>query len=184
MWPSGAIPGRKGRIADRLKMRDGRALAVTGDGAWEPAVNTALTADGPVSDEVEKGLIEVLKAWRWGSEPDLPRPTWICPVPSRTHPLLVASLAERLGTVGRLPVIHALARAGETPPQDSAATPSQAATWAAAGLTVVPDVAFPPGSPLVVDDVSRSGWTAMLASVLLAEAGADPAYPLVLLRAR
>lgn len=182
-WPSGGST-RRGTIKPQLRPRDGRALAMTGDGSWEPAVRELLAGDAPVTDEVADGLIRLLSRWGWGSTPDLPRPTWIAPVPSRSHPVLLASILDRLASVGRLPVIDALVRAQDTPPQSEAANPGQAGGWALLALRLDPDVQVPTGPPLLIDDVFRTGWTSMVAGVLLAEAGADQAYPLALLRAR
>ena len=129
-------------------------------------------------------MTRVLSRWGWGSAPELPRPTWITAVPSRTHPVLLASLLDRLSALGRLPIIDALVRDEETPSQAEAANPAQAGGWALRGLRLDPSASPPPGAPLVIDDVFRTGWTSMVAGVLLAEAGADQAYPLALLRAR
>ncbi|MCZ9336809.1 recombinase RecQ, partial [Streptomyces sp. TRM76130] len=76
----------------------------------------AEAADGPVPDDVLKAVVTVLADWArspggWGSgSPDAPaRPVGIVTMPSRTRPRLIASLAEGLARVGRLPLLGGLA---------------------------------------------------------------------------
>jgi ATP-dependent DNA helicase RecQ len=49
-------------------------------------------------------------------------------------------------------------------------------------LRLTAGVAVPAGPILLVDDVYASGWTMTVAAALLADAGADAIYPLVLHR--
>jgi ATP-dependent DNA helicase RecQ len=169
MWPSGT--GRKGRLAGVVP---GRALAFADDPAW-PAVVTELAGpDGEPSEELKTGLVEVLRAWA----KDWDRPVAVVPVPSRRHPRRVAGMAAHLAEVGRLPVLDVLRVAGP-PPEDDAASATRVAGLLGS-LSIDPDApALPDGPLLLVDDVSRTGWTLTVAAALLRDAGAGPVLPLV-----
>jgi len=177
-WPSG-VPGRRGRIPEDQRALDGRALSTPGDGAWDEAVAALLTGDGPVGDEVFAGCVRLLATWGWST-----RPAWVCPMPSRRHPELVGSLAARLGEVGRLPVVAALARAAETPWQETLGNSAAAAGAAVTAWRLAPGIEVPRGPVLLVDDVVRSGWTVAVCAALLGGADGGPTYPLALSRAR
>jgi len=105
-------------------------------------------------------------------------------MPSRRHPELVGSLAARLGEVGRLPVVAALARAAETPWQETLGNSAAAAGAAVTAWRLAPGIEVPRGPVLLVDDVVRSGWTVAVCAALLGGADGGPTYPLALSRAR
>ncbi|MEX0834443.1 MAG: hypothetical protein WD010_00005, partial [Nitriliruptor sp.] len=146
----------------------GDLRGVTEDpGSLDPALAGAL-------DEVIEGLVGVLARWSWRS-----RPVAIVPVPSATHVDLVQLVADRLGTVGRLPVVPALARREGTARQrDMGNSAHQAAN--ALDTLELSGQSPPAGPVLLVDAIRASGWTATVAGVLLAEAGTAPVLPLVL----
>jgi ATP-dependent DNA helicase RecQ len=170
MWPSG-LPDRRGMIKAGARAEEGRALAFGADAGWGDVVERALARDQPLPDEIVDGLVKVLTRWEWPE-----RPAWVCPVPSRRHPTLVADLAERLGAIGRLPVHPALERVGESGFQERQANSAQAASGPLQALRVSGQP--PPGPVLLVDDEIGSGWTATVAAALLREAGSGPVYPL------
>jgi ATP-dependent DNA helicase RecQ len=170
MWPSG-LPDRRGMIPAALRAEEGRALAFGADAGWGDAVENALSVDQPVPDEIFDGLVRVLSAWGWAE-----RPTWICSVPSRRHATLVADLAQRLGDIGRLPVVTVLERVAQTGFQEQQANSVSAASGPLRALRVTGEP--PPGPVLLVDDQIGSGWTATVAAALLREAGAGAVYPL------
>jgi ATP-dependent DNA helicase RecQ len=171
MWPSGAP--RRGRIAEAARAEPGRALALAEDPAWLGEVSAALTGDEPVAPQVLDGLVRLLGRWGWPAG----RPAWITIVPSRTRPRLLADLAERLGAVGRMPVVAAIEANGPGHQAD-AATNAESAARALARLSVPGPV--PDGPVLLLDDTARSGFTLTVAAALLREAGAGPVYPLIL----
>ncbi|NHC46790.1 DEAD/DEAH box helicase [Motilibacter aurantiacus] len=173
MWPS--LPGRRGRIPRGSQAEPGRALAYADDPAWADALAALGAGDGPVPAELADAAVSVLSRWRreWGE-----RPVAVVPVPSRSRPQLVASLAAHIGAVGRLPVLDLLEAQGQPAPRDVAS--GARAAGVLAGLRLRPG-AEPPGAPvLLVDDVWQSGWTATVAAALLREAGGGPVLPLVL----
>jgi ATP-dependent DNA helicase RecQ len=170
MWPSG-LPGRRGMIPAGQRAEEGRALAYGADAGWGDAVERALSVDQPLPDEIVDGLVRVLTAWDWSE-----RPSWICTVPSRRHPTLVSDLAQRLGAIGRLPVVTALERVAESGFQEKQANSISAASGPLRALRVTGEP--PPGAVLLVDDEIGSGWTATVAAALLREAGTGAVYPL------
>jgi ATP-dependent DNA helicase RecQ len=181
MWPAG-MDGRRGRIAGILLPAEGRALAFADDPGWSDLVGPLVAdtdfgpaPDGVVPDAVVAALVDVLARWRGGWED---RPVAVVPVPSRTRPRLVSSIAGRLAEVGRIPVVDVLEAVGPRPPSGVASGARAAAV--AASLRVSPGAEVPSGPVLLVDDVTASGWTLTLAAALLREAGAGEVLPLVL----
>ena len=170
LWPSG-LAGRKGKIAG---CGVGRALAFADDAAWSDAIAALGDGDGPVSAEIADAMVAVLSRWRRSWE----RPVAVVPMPSRRRPQLIRSLAEHIATVGKLPLVDALEIDGPPPPSDVA---SAARASALLGSMRVRDgVRLAAGPALLVDDTYRSGWTATVAAVLLADAGATSVLPLVI----
>jgi ATP-dependent DNA helicase RecQ len=171
MWPAGAP--RRGKIAEAARAEAGRALALAEDPAWLDAVSAALQGDKPASAELFDGIVGVLSKWGWPAG----RPTWITWVPSRRHDGLLADLAERVATLGRMEVATPLHADGPGFQAD-AATNVDSARLALTRLSV--DGPVPAGPVLLLDDTVRSSFTLTVAAVLLREAGAGPVYPLVL----
>jgi ATP-dependent DNA helicase RecQ len=174
MWPSGAP--RRGRIAEGVRAEPGRALARGEDSIWAAPVHAALARDEPVPSELFDGIVEALRGWGWPAG----RPTWVTWVPSRRHDVLLADLAGRIASVGRMQVANPLTANGDGFQAD-AATNADSAALALRRLAVTGDV---PGGPvLLIDDSLRSGFTLTVAAALLREAGAGPVYPLALQKA-
>jgi ATP-dependent DNA helicase RecQ len=174
LWPAG-LAGRSGRI--RPPTSPGRALAFADDPGWAEELAAFHAGDEPVSDELVAGLVEVLRRFK-GVWPE--RPVAVVALPSRSHPRRVASMAQRIGAVGKLPVLEPFEWHG--PP-----APTEAASGARAGalldsLHLRDAVAIPSGPVLLVDDTCRTGWTLTVAADLLAGAGAGAVWPLVVHR--
>jgi len=176
-WAAGMATGR-GRIGPELAVQPGRALAFADDPGWpevprllgDPAVDT----DPP--DWLLDGMVSVLTRWaqHWGQ-----RPSVVVPMPSRSRPRLVHGIAERLATVGRLPLVDALATNGPAP--SHALAPSRRAGLVETSLRLVPGTQLD-GPVLLVDDTLRTGWTVTVAGALLRAAGAPVVLPLVVHR--
>jgi ATP-dependent DNA helicase RecQ len=169
IWASG-LPGRKGRIGF---LADGRALAFADDPAWTEELGRLWQRDEPAPPEVQAAMVEVLKRWSRSWQ----RPVAVVPMPSRSYPRLVGSVAEHLAQVGRLPLVDALAVGGPAPALD--ASSATRATDLLHTMTLRPGVRFD-GPVLLVDDRIRSRWTVTVAGSLLAEAGATSVLPLAL----
>src|SRR3954467_6679765 len=111
MWPTGlasiGIP-LSGRISADEQTSAGRAIGRLSDIGWGPALRRALheqAEDRGLPDELLNAAIEVLRTWGWEQ-----RPTAVVAVPSRSRPMLVTTLGERLAAVGRLQGLGPLAR--------------------------------------------------------------------------
>jgi ATP-dependent DNA helicase RecQ len=163
------LPDRKGKITF---MAPGRALAYADDPAWNTELATLWQADRPAPPVILDALVQVLVRWAkvWQ------RPVAVVAMPSRRYPALVTSLAQHIATVGRLPLVEGLAVSGPPPSVDSAS--SVRATDLLYRTTLQPGVRFD-GAVLLVDDTTRTRWTATVAGALLADAGATSVLPLV-----
>ena len=141
---------------------------------WGEAIASLSGRDQPLGDEIVDGMVKVLSRWKgsWAA-----RPVAVVPMPSRRFPARIHDLAERIGAIGKLPVIDTLTVSGPPPPADTAAKPR--VEHLLASLSVIDGVALPAGPVLLVDDTYRSGWTMTVAASLLREAGASAVLPLV-----
>lgn len=171
-WPRG-IAERKGNIALGRRSAAGRALAFGNDPGWGELIGEALAQDGPIDPALLAGAVGCLKRWDWAQ-----RPTWVTAVPSRSHPLLVRSLATALADVGHLTIVDALARVEGRPPQARMANSARQAANVIGAFTVTGS--FPAGPGLVVDDTIRSGWTMAAVAEVLTGAGAGEILPFAL----
>ncbi|GGT06074.1 MULTISPECIES: RecQ family ATP-dependent DNA helicase [Streptomyces] len=198
MWPTGlAAVGLdlKGRIPAGQQASTGRALGRLSDIGWGNRLRPILAAqapDGPVPDDVLAAVVTVLADWArspggWaeGSPGRVPRPVGVVAVPSRSRPRLVASLAEGVARVGRLPLLGSLARTEHADEHAAHRSNSAQRLRALAASFTVPEglaaaLAATPGPVLLVDDYSDTGWTLAVGARLLRQAGAGDVLPLVL----
>ncbi len=177
LWPSGLAggggPARKGKING---CDDGRALAFADDPGWVGELARFHGADRELEDAIADGLVEVLRRWKdhWGA-----RPIAVVPMPSRSHPLRVRSMAEHIGRIGKLPVLPLLRADGPMPPTDTASGARVRALLDSMRLDHPGSCAVPDGPVLLVDDTYRTGWTMTVAAALLRDAGATAVLPLV-----
>ena len=179
-WPTGAdrlgVPA-KGRIAPTEQAADGRALARLTDLGWGGTLRELFAAGAPdaaVTPQVLAACVRVLADWGWEE-----RPVAVVAMPSRSHPLLVDSLARGLADVGRLPYVGALsfANGGPTGQPGGNSAFRLAGLWdrfSADGLEI------PAGPVLLVDDQADSRWTLTVAARALRRAGAAAVLPFVL----
>lgn len=179
-WPTGAdrlgVPV-KGRIAAGEQAGEGRALARLTDLGWGGTLRELFAAGAPdavVSPQVLGACVRVLAGWGWSE-----RPVAVVAVPSKSHPLLVGSLARGLADVGRLPFIGTLdaVNGGPTGRPGGNSVFRLAGLWdrfSAQGLDV------PEGPVLLVDDMADSRWTLTVAARTLRQAGATDVLPFVL----
>jgi ATP-dependent DNA helicase RecQ len=183
-WPRG-LAAPKGNIGPAVRAAEGRALCRVGDAGWWPAVEAAFaTGDtGEVSDDLVDGIARALRRWDWDG-----RPRWVTWIPSRRHDVLLADVAERVGTLGKLPVHRPLTRRSGAPDrfQEDVANSAHKVgnVWGAFGVDPggLPPPAVLAGPVLLLDDVLDTGWTMTVAAALLREAGAGAVYPFALAR--
>jgi ATP-dependent DNA helicase RecQ len=180
-WPSGlSQEGLAGRIKAELSAEPGRALGRLTDLGWGNRLRALLGEhgeDGPVTDEMFAAIVKVLAAWGWAA-----RPTAIVSLPSERRPQLIESLAARLGRVGRLAHLGALAYTSGSPGRQFN---SAKRVVAVRRTLVLPEalaaaLAGTNGPILLVDDRVDSGWTMTIAAALLRRAGAKAVLPLAL----
>jgi ATP-dependent DNA helicase RecQ len=183
MWPTG-MPALgvdvSGKIPVGQAAEPGRALARLTDLGWGPRLRGLFAdgaADGPVPGEMVDAVVKVLAAWDWAR-----RPAGVVTMPSRSRPKLVASLGERIATLGRLPYLGQLERAGGGPAAQYNSAQRLRALWSAFAVPadVGAQVAGLDGPVLLVDDRIDTGWTMTVAARLLREAGASAVLPLAL----
>ncbi|MPY93495.1 MAG: DEAD/DEAH box helicase [Acidimicrobiia bacterium] len=170
MWPPGT-PGRKGRIKGPIG--EGRALAFADDPAWGEALADLDGRDGPVGDELGAGLDSLVD--RWASEWPA-RPAVVVPMPSRSRPVRVAELAERVAARLGAEVVAALDAVGPTPPSGVASGAPRRRVLDA----VAPRGPALDGPVVLVDDTYRTGWTMTVAATVLGDLGATDVRPLVI----
>jgi ATP-dependent DNA helicase RecQ len=175
-WPSG-LDEVSGNIPKERQAWPGRALASADGSGWAEAVASLLDvpaadegevapagagrapADRRTLDEVVEGIVDVLARWDWPRRP-------VAIVPLSEDPLL-ARIAERLGALGRLPVVDALTRS-PGPPQREMANSAHRAANALARLEVTDRAArLPSGPVLLLDRETDSGWTLTAAAYRL-----------------
>ncbi|GAA1249303.1 RecQ family ATP-dependent DNA helicase [Janibacter melonis] len=182
-WPTG-MPRLgvevKGRIPAEEQVEEGRALARTTDLGWGPRVREVLAApDAPVPEPMTRALVQVLAAWPWAQ-----RPVGVVAMPSRRHPLLVGSVAERLAQVGRLTMLGTLDLVEDGPVGEPGGNSAfrLAGVWdrLSVGPELASALATAGGPVLLVDDVVHSRWSLTVAGRLLRRAGAEAVLPLAL----
>jgi ATP-dependent DNA helicase RecQ len=198
MWPTG-MPALgielKGRIPAGEQCSTGRALGRLSDIGWGNHLRPLLAEhaeDGPVPDEVLRAAVSVLADWArssggWASgAADAPaRPVGVVAVPSLTRPRLVATLAQGIADVGRLPYLGTLTHTGPGGAHAVRRSNSAQRLRALSGAFSVSGelaeaLASSPGPVLLVDDYTDSGWTLAVAARLLRRAGSGEVLPLVL----
>jgi ATP-dependent DNA helicase RecQ len=195
MWPTGMRDlgiDIAGKLGPDVSAEAGRTLGGLTDLGWGPrlrallaqeppagdAARPAPSPDGPVPDDILAAVVKVLAAWDWAQ-----RPVAVIAMPSRTRPLLIASMASQVARIGRMPYLGPLDY-GEPakPARQHNSAQRLRAVW---NSVVVPGamrdgLARLDGPVLLVDDRIETGWTMTVAAMRLREAGASAVLPLVL----
>jgi ATP-dependent DNA helicase RecQ len=185
MWPTGMKElgiDASGKIPADRTAEPGRALGRLTDVGWGATLRALLAegaADGPVSAQLTDAVVKVLAAWDWAQ-----RPTSVVTLPSRSRPVLVGTLGERIAGIGRLTYLGALGYATADGPGPRRHNSAQrlASLWHS---LVVPEdlraaLKAADGPVLLVDDQIDTGWTMTVAAALLRDAGASAVLPLAL----
>lgn len=193
-WPSG-MPAvgvqLKGKIPAGEQAAEGRALARLTDLGWGSALRDLLgtgVGDQPVRPQLLGAMVNVLKEWASQEAAGGPwsgagRPVGIVTIASRSRPQLVASLAEGISEIGRLPLAGAVERVrddGHSGPSNSAWRLRSVYEAFDLGPQLRQRLAECPGPVLLVDDLVDSGWTMTVAARMLRQAGAPAVLPLAL----
>src|SRR5580658_5969533 len=186
MWPPGmkdlGIAGTSGKIPPDRTAEPGRALGRLTDVGWGTTLRTLFAdeaPDGPVTDQLIDAVVKVLAAWDWSQ-----RPIGVVTLPSRTRPVLITSLGERIAQVGRLPYLGSLGYASPDGPGPRRHNSAQRLRSLWQALTVPDDLRAAlsqvTGPLLLVDDRIETGWTMTVAANCLRELGAGAVLPLTL----
>ncbi|MGW5643613.1 RecQ family ATP-dependent DNA helicase [Saccharopolyspora sp. NPDC003752] len=184
MWPSGmdslGVPA-SGKLPAGEQATTGRAIGRLTDIGWGNRLRELLATGAPdqeLPDDLFQAGIKVLAAWEWAQ-----RPVGVVALGSRTRPLLVRSLAERIATIGRLPLLgEVLTNPNTTPRRATNSAQRVASLWQqfkvpeelAAKLSTLD------GPVLLMDDYADTGWTVTVVSRLLRQAGAPAVLPFTL----
>jgi ATP-dependent DNA helicase RecQ len=186
LWPPGmkdlGISGASGKIPAAHAAEPGRALGRLTDVGWGTTLRTLLaeqTPDGPVTDQLTDAVVKVLAAWGWSQ-----RPVAIVTLPSRTRPVLITTLGQRIADIGRLPYLGSLGYASPDGPGPRRHNSAQRLRSLWDALTV-PDslrgaLGQLTGPLLLIDDRIETGWTMTVAAKHLREAGAPAILPLAM----
>ena len=187
MWPTGmrdlGIDDASGKIPAARVAEAGRALGRLTDVGWGGTLR-ALFAEGapdePVTTQLTDAVVQVLAAWDWAR-----RPASVVTLPSRSRPVLVSSLGERIAAIGRLRYLGSLGYVTPDGPGPRRHNSAQRLSTVWRALTVPSELraaiaAAGSGPVLLVDDQIDSGWTMTVATALLRDAGAAAVLPLAL----
>lgn len=183
-WPSGMARlgvDLRGRIPVTDALEAGRSVGRFTDLGWGQRIR-ALIEGGPdqAADEaLLNACVAVLKDWDWAH-----RPVGVVAMPSRAHPLLVASVAQGLARIGRLRDLGTLDLVDGGPTGDRGGN-SAFRLAGVYGRIVVPapmaaELARLDGPVLLVDDLVDSRWTMSVAGRELRHAGARGVLPFAL----
>jgi ATP-dependent DNA helicase RecQ len=162
-------PAQAGRIPAELRLEPGRALSSLGDGGWSDLVHKG--KDEEFADRLVEASVRLIAEWGVG-------PAWITSVPSLSRPTLVASFAERLGTMLGVPVRTVVRKVRENRPQKEMENSVQQHGNVADFFRI--DGPVDSGPVLLVDDLHDSRWTLTVVGVALREAGSGPVFPFTL----
>jgi ATP-dependent DNA helicase RecQ len=172
----------KGNIKPDERMMEGRALARLTDLGWGNTLRELFgpgTPDAPASTAVIAACVRVLADWGWEN-----RPVGVVGMPSRSHPLLVDSIARGLAGAGRLPYLGSLDLVGDGPRGESGGNSAYrlSSVWNAftVGAELTETIANTTGPVLLVDDLADSRWTLTVASRQLRQSGAEGVLPFTL----
>ena len=185
-WPSGmealGVPVR-GKLDAGERVFEGRVVARLTDLGWGGPLRTlfaATAADQPVPQQLVDACVRTLQDWPWSE-----RPTAVVAMPSRGRPQLVASLAQTISSIGRLPLLGALEIDGAPARRGDGAVNSAyrlSGVWEgfSVGADLAAALAEHRGPVLLVDDLVDSRWTLTVAGRVLRRAGADAVLPFAL----
>jgi ATP-dependent DNA helicase RecQ len=181
-WPSGMagldVP-LSGRIAAEVVATPGRTLGRLTDVGWGNRLRDLFaptTPDGPVPTDMVNACVQVLASWDWAE-----RPVGVVTIGSQSRPQLVASLGERISTIGRLELLGEIGSepSGE-PRANSALRLAQVWHKLTVDAPLTERLFSVQGPVLLVDDRIDTGWTMTVAAKLLREAGAKAVLPFAL----
>jgi len=184
-WPSGGdqrgVPV-KGRIAAEERAERGRVVARLTDLGWGGTLRELFAAGAPdqeVPEPLVGAVVRTLRDWPWEQ-----RPVGVVAMPSATRPRLVASTAEAISRLGRLPLLGTLDLDPNVPRSEPGGNSAYrlASVWGrfVVGPDLATAIAAADGPVLLVDDLVDSRWTLTVAARTLRQAGVTSVLPFAL----
>ena len=164
------IEPKKQSILSGERLSPGKVLCRWGDAGWGALVRRGKYDRLDFDDQIVDAMAKMISEWA----PD-PAPEWVTAVPSTRSGGLVPSLAQRLAMALDLPLVEAIVRLHDRPPQKSIQNGAHQKVNVRGAFGVITG---PPDAPgLLVDDLFDSGWTFTEVGGILRRAGAGPIYP-------
>jgi ATP-dependent DNA helicase RecQ len=164
-------------IPATLRAQPGRALCIWGDAGWGREVAAGKYDANRFSDALVEAAARLVRE-KWNPQPS---PAWIAAVPSRRRPELVRDFAARLASKLGVPFAPLLQQVRETQPQKQMENSVTQLRNLLGAFAMSGDV--PRRPVLLVDDLTDSGWTMAVLSVLLQTHGSGPVHPFALAKA-
>ncbi|MBM3859197.1 MAG: RecQ family ATP-dependent DNA helicase [Verrucomicrobia bacterium] len=161
-------------IPEPLRAQPGRALCIWGDAGWGREVADGKYVAGRFSDALLEAAARLVRE-KWNPQP---APAWVAAVPSWRRPELVRDFATRLAAKLGLPFAPLIQQLRDTQPQKQMENSVTQLRNLLGAFAVVGDL--PRGPVLLVDDLTDSGWTMAVLSVLLQAHGSGPVHPFAL----
>ena len=184
IWPTGMAAlgiAATGRISAEAAAQPGRTVGRLTDIGWGGTLRRVL-ADGapdePVPEDLFGAVLTVLAAWDWAE-----RPAGVVTLPSRSRPVMVGSLGQRIAAAGKLSYLGSLGYVNGGPAgRQYNSAQRLAALWRT--LAVPPGLhgalAGFGGPVLLVDDRIGTGWTMTVGAKLLRECDVPAVLPFAL----
>ncbi|WP_116113610.1 RecQ family ATP-dependent DNA helicase [Austwickia chelonae] len=175
MWPGGVFR-RSGRIPQSESVDPGRVLVHMSAPEWSQVLAGSLSGQGAAEPELLDAAVSALVRWRtsWADRPDL-----IVSFAAAGLLEVSSGVADRLGHVGRIPVLS-WDLAGK-PPAEASSSAVRASAWhEICAKSPRPDVQG--RTILLVVDASATGWSVTVAGSFLRREGASSVLPLVVHR--
>jgi ATP-dependent DNA helicase RecQ len=184
LWPTGMAAlgiAATGRIPAEAAAEPGRSVGRLTDIGWGGTLRRIL-ADGapdePVAEDLFGAVLTVLAAWDWAE-----RPAGVVSLPSRSRPVMISSLGQRIAVAGKLSYLGSLGYLNGGPAgRHYNSAQRLAALWRTlavpAGLRGA--LAGFGGPVLLVDDRIGTGWTMTVAAKLLRECDVPAVLPFAL----
>lgn len=159
-------------LSKGLQARSGVVFSQFGAGWGRTVANEKLI--GHFSDQLVCAAAEMIKE-RWEPEP---KPVWVTCVPSRNHPDLIPSFAQRLAVQLDIPFLQVVMKARDNQQQKLQNNLFHQCRNLDGAFEV--QSSLPDGPLLLVDDIVDSRLTLTIVAALLLQNGSGPVFPLAL----
>ena len=184
-WPTGADRRGvdvKGRIAADERAETGRVIARLTDLGWGGTLRELFAAGAPdreIPEPLVGAAVRALRDWPWEE-----RPVAVVAMPSVTRPTLVASTADTISRLGRMPLLGTLDLDPHIPRAETGGNSAfrLASVWGrfSVGPKLAAALQDARGPVLLVDDLVDSRWTITVAARELRRTGATAVLPFAL----